>query len=424
MGIFRVNCSLVNKFLGRFSGLFSRRQFLYFSLYVCLLFKDMKRANMEVMARIASCDYENLQYFFSDSKWDHNKLNDERIALIERQRTTGSTSDGVLAIDDSSCPKIYAKNTEGAKYQHCGALGREAVCNVFVSSAFVSSSKSFPINFKFYKREEEFDEETRHKFRSKIQFAKELVDDAIAKEIRFSAVVFDSWYAHSSQLLESLNSRELTLVGEVKANRNILVYHPVKRKSCFMQQDELVTLVKKYYWHKIKPIRIKTAEGKTKSIKTYFFKGKLKDCNVSLKFVILFGPYGKKDQKKVHILITNKSRLSAQKIVDLYRLRWGIENCYRELKDFFMMDQYQVRKRRRIERHWALCHVAWTMAYWIKQNGYLHKIVSYSAENLNQVRLAINDIIDFQQAISVAKRPEELAKKLKITSARIHNKAG
>ena len=60
MGIFRIECSLVNKFLGRFSDLFSKRQCLYFSLYVCLLFKDMKRANLEFMARITSCEYENL----------------------------------------------------------------------------------------------------------------------------------------------------------------------------------------------------------------------------------------------------------------------------------------------------------------------------------------------------------------------------
>ena len=41
MGIFTVNCGLVNKFLGRFSSLFSRRQFLYFSLYVTDLRSDL-----------------------------------------------------------------------------------------------------------------------------------------------------------------------------------------------------------------------------------------------------------------------------------------------------------------------------------------------------------------------------------------------
>jgi SRSO17 transposase len=424
MHIFDTDYSLVNKFLARFSSLFSKRQFLYFRLYVCLLFKDMKRANMEVIAKAASCQYQRLQYFFSESKWDHEKLNDMRVALIEKQRTTGSTPDGVLVIDDSACPKIYAKKTEGAGYQYCGVLGQEAVCNVFVSSAFASESKYFPINFRFYKKEEEFDEKNLHHFKSKIQMAQELVEDAVAKQIRFSAVVFDSWYAHSSELIESLHSKGLSLIGEVKANRNIRVYHPVDKTRCFMQQDELVTLVKKYYWHKIKPVRIKSPDGNIRTVMAYCFKSKLKDCHVPLKIVVLFGPYGRKDPKKIHILITNNSRLPLQRIVDLYRLRWSIESCFRELKDFFMLDHYQVRHRKRIERHWVLCHLAWTLAYWVKQNGYLSKVLSYSPETLNEVRKAINDIMTFQQTVRVAKRPGQLAERLKIKSKRIHAKAG
>ena len=424
MHIFDADFSLVNKFLGRFSSLFSRRQFLYFRLYVCLLFQDMKRANMEVMAKAASCQYQRLQYFFSESKWDHEKLNEERVALIEKQPTTRSTPDGVLVIDDSACPKIYAKKTEGARYQYCGVLGQEAVCNVFVSSAFASESKYFPINFRFYKKEEEFDDKTLHLFKSKIQLAQDLVEDAVAKEIRFSAIVFDAWYAHASELIESLHAKGLTLIGEVKANRNIRVYHPVTKSRCFLQQDELVTLVKKHYWHKVKPARIKSPDGEIKTVVAYSFKSKLKDCQVPLKIVILFGPYGRKDPKKVHILITNNSRLPVQRIVDLYRLRWSIESCYRELKDFFMLDHYQVRTRKRIERHWALCHLAWTLAYWVKQNGYLMKTVAYCPGTLNEVRRAINDIMTFRDIVSAAKRPDQLAERLKIKSKRIHAKAG
>ena len=52
MGNFGINCSLVNKFLGRFSGLFSKRKFLYFGVYVCLLFKDMKRAKLCVYTKL------------------------------------------------------------------------------------------------------------------------------------------------------------------------------------------------------------------------------------------------------------------------------------------------------------------------------------------------------------------------------------
>lgn len=424
MGIFDLASPLVNKFLARFENHFSRRQFLYFSLYIYLLLKDVKRNNMEVMAKIASCNYQNLQYFFSESKWDHNKINEDRIRCIESQRTTGSTADGVLAIDDSSCPKIYAKKTEGARYQYCGTLGREAVCNVFVSSAFVSKSKSFPIDFRFYKREVEFDANTIHLFKSKIQLAEELVDAAVAQGIRFSTVVFDSWYAHSSELITSLDSKGLSFIGEAKSNRNILMYHPEKRRRCFVQQDELVTLVKEYYWHKVKPVIMKETEDGPIKAMTYQFKGKLKDCSVPLKIVVLFGPYGDRDEKNIHILITNNTKRSAQKIIDTYRLRWGIENCYRELKDFFMMDQYQVRKKVRIERHWMLCHVAWTLTYWIKQNGYLRKTIAEVPRTLNEVKQALNNLISYSQIIKAAKNPDQLAQTMRIKSRRVKSRTG
>ena len=100
-------------------------------------------------------------------------------------------------------------------------------------------------------------------------------------------------------------------------------------KSRYMKQGEPVTLVRKHYLDKIKPMRFVNYDGKAKSIKSYQFAGQFKNSKVPLKFVILFGPYGKKDQKNVHILLTNRAMLSAQKTVTLYRLRWGIESCYR-----------------------------------------------------------------------------------------------
>ena len=157
---------------------------------------------------------------------------------------------------------------------------------------------------------------------------------------------------------------------------------------------------------------------------TYQFKGKLKDCSIPLKLVILFGPYGDKDQKNIHILITNNTKLSAQKVIDTYRLRWRIEDCFRELKDFFMLDQYQVRKKERIERHWALCHLAWTLAYWVKQNGYLRKTISGVPKTFTDVKQALNNLICYPQIINAAKNPDQLAETMHIKSKRVKSRAG
>ncbi len=131
--------------------------------------------------------------------------NGERLEIIQHQRTTASTKDGLLAIDDTGCPKPYAKNTEGAKWQYCGPLKREEVCNAGVCVAFVSSSKHFPIDIIPYLPADEFPRgKNNPHFKDKIQIAMELFDNA-RKSLDFSAVTFDSWYA-ATKFLEHIHS--------------------------------------------------------------------------------------------------------------------------------------------------------------------------------------------------------------------------
>ena len=78
-------------------------------------------------------------------------------------------------------------------------------------------------------------------------------------------------------------------------------------------------------------------------IKTYSFEAKLKDCDVPIKFVVILGKWNKDDDNTYHILITNKLNSSAKTVITNYLLRWGIEHCFKELKDTFYFDHYQVR---------------------------------------------------------------------------------
>ena len=88
-----------------------------FALVIYALFKDYKRNSLDAMAKATHTDYQKFQYFFSDSKWDIQAIKRTRLEIIQQQRTTASTKDGLLAIDDTGCPKPFAKKTEGAKWQ-------------------------------------------------------------------------------------------------------------------------------------------------------------------------------------------------------------------------------------------------------------------------------------------------------------------
>lgn len=276
MGIFKTNISLLNKFLKSFSCYFSKKQMAILSLLIYALFKDYKRNSLYTMAKVANTDYQRFQYFFSDSKWNLQAVKDRRLEIIENQLTTASTNDGIIAIDDTGCPKPFARHTEGAKWQYCAPLKREERCNVAVASAFVSQTKHFPISVIPYLPADEFDTgENDPRFKSKIEIAKALFEDALEKGIKFSAVVFDSWYA-SSELIEYIDNKDKTFFSELKSNRNIFMFHPGKKTHDFVKPDELVTLIKKHYWHKVRYIKYKTSYGNEVSKQVFSFKAQLK----------------------------------------------------------------------------------------------------------------------------------------------------
>ncbi len=291
-----------------FTPCFSKKQMAVFVLVIYALFKDYKRNSLEAMAKSSNIDYQKLQYFISDSKWDMQVIKQKRLEIIQKQRTTASTKDGLIGIDDTGCPKPYAKKTQGAKWQYCGPLKREEICNVAVASAFVSQTKHFPIDIVPYLPAGEF--KNSPEFKDKIQIAIELFNNA-TESLGVSGITFDTWYA-STRFLEHIHRKEKVFFSEIKSNRNIFMYHPTKKTHCMVKPGELVTLIKKHYWHKIKYVKHKTKGGNEVSYKTYSFEAKLKDCNVPIKFVVVFGQWNKDDDKKLHILITNQLKASAK----------------------------------------------------------------------------------------------------------------
>ncbi len=80
-----------------------------FVLVIYALFKDNKRNSLEAIAKSANINYQKLQYFITDSKWDMQAIKQKRIGIIQKQKTTASTKDGLIGIDDTGCPKPFAK---------------------------------------------------------------------------------------------------------------------------------------------------------------------------------------------------------------------------------------------------------------------------------------------------------------------------
>lgn len=391
----------IDQFLNHFQPIFSQTQMNILRQMIYAMFFDYKRLNLSAIAKRSQLDYQKLQYFFSESDWDINQLNNIRLKILQNQHTTRATMKGVMAIDDTSTPKPYAQNTEGAQVQYCGTLGRQENCNVAVASCFVSNSKHFPVNFKPYVPIQGAPPES---FKSKIDLAKDLILDAIDKNIAFSSVVFDAWYT-STELIEFVDTKNLNLVAEVKSNRSIRFTHPKTKQWLNLRADQIIPLIKEFYPHKLKAVHIPQNNDKIKTVLTYSLKSTLKGCPVPLNIIFVFDKWSDTDDKNIHILITNNLTLSTKSVLSTYLLRWGIEESFRELKDDFCFDQFQVRHQEQIQRHWILSFLAWSLTYWIKQNACLSKILHDSPASISQCKESVAALIIIDSAFLLSKNP-------------------
>jgi hypothetical protein len=419
MPIINPRIRFIEKFLQHFNSAFStKNQRSIFREFIYALFSDYKRMSLAAIANNTTLNYQKLQYFFSESGWSIKELNDIRIKILQNQKTTKANNKGVLAIDDTGCPKPYAENTEGAQFQYCPPLGREENCNVAVASCFVSNSKHFPIDFKSYLP---ITTPNPADFKSKPDLAKELIAESIAQGIPFSSVVVDSWYT-SGDLIEFVASKNVSLVAEVKSNRSILFTHPQSKQWRYLRCDKIIPLIKEFYSHKLKAVDIPQADGSDKSIFTYSFKSKLKDCPNEVQVIFVFDKWSKTDDKDMHILITTELNMPLRSAILTYLLRWGIEESFRELKDTFCFDQYQVHHQERIQRHWIMSFLAWTLAYWIKQNGCLSKILNVPPQTIGECKQAIASLIIIDSAFLLSRNKEIAASLYNIKSERFKKK--
>ncbi len=104
-----------------------------------------------------------------------------------------------------------------------------------------------------------------------------------------------------------------------------------------------------------------------------------------------------KDNRDVRTIVTNDLDLSAEKAVLIYLQRWAIERLFRELKDSFYFDHYQVRHKLKIMHYWMTVFFAWTLLYWIRQNGYLYCAIATSlkGKNMNECKQALLKLVLF-----------------------------
>jgi SRSO17 transposase len=213
------------RFDALFGSLAQRRGFRAY-LQGLLLPRDRNKtltalADAEPVVGAQHAAVQGLQFFLSESPWDHEQLNQRRLELLLSDPATRPHDQGVLVLDDTGDRKD-GHHTAHVARQYLGSLGKIDNGIVAVTSLWASARVYWPAHFTPYTPASRLPKGTRDPgFRTKPQLAAELVGAAQQAKIPFRAVVADCFYGDNEGFTQALGHAGVALVLAVRPRKGV-----------------------------------------------------------------------------------------------------------------------------------------------------------------------------------------------------------
>ena len=314
-------------------------------------------------------EVQRLQWFLSESTWDHEAVNQQRIALLQADPATAPHGQGVLVIDDTGDRKDGSATAHVAR-QYLGSVGKTDNGIVAVTSLWADARCYWPLHAVPYTPASRLAKGKRDPgFRTKPQLAAELVAAAQQAGVPFRAVVADCFYGDNTGFVEALGRAGVAFVLALKP-----------RKGTWAPADEPHTPVeaaRELGWGgpgRPGPWRRVTRRFRDGHTETWWaadaqLGGWGPDRRLRL-VVATTGPATLPGHSSWYLL-TNLSRPASRRaqqanlaeVVRLYGLRNWVEQGYKQVKGELGWADFQVRSDRAIRRHWALVCCAFSFCW-------------------------------------------------------------
>jgi len=164
---------------------------------------------------------QRLQWFLSESSWDHEAVNQRRIELLCADAATAPHAQGVLVIDDTGDRKDGNATAHVAR-QYLGSVGKTDNGIVAVTSLWADPRCYWPLHAVPYTPASRLAKgKSDPGFRTKPQLAAELVSAAQQAKIPFRAVVADCFYGDNPGFVEALGAAKVAFVLALKPRKGI-----------------------------------------------------------------------------------------------------------------------------------------------------------------------------------------------------------
>jgi hypothetical protein len=356
-----------------FSSLAQRRGFRDY-LQGLLLPRDRNKtltglAGAEPVAGAQHREVQRLQWFLSESAWDHEQVNQRRVEWLCQDPATAPRDAGVLVVDDTGDRKDGTATAHVAR-QYLGSVGKVDNGIVAVTSLWADERCYWPVHAVPYTPASRLPGGERDPgFKTKPQLAVELIGAAQQAGVRFRAVVADCFYGDNPGFTQALLAAKVPFVLALKP-----------RKGTWAPADAAHTPVEaagELGW------RSPGRPGRWRRVQRRFRDGHTEtwwaaDAQLGgwgperrLRLVVATTDPGRLPRMSTGYLLTNLARPATRRaqqanlaeVVRLYGLRNWVEQGYKQVKGELGWADFQVRSDRAIRRHWALVCCAFSFCW-------------------------------------------------------------
>jgi SRSO17 transposase len=359
-------------YAAQFDDLFSRaQQRTAFRQYLAGVLLPAERnktltalANAEPVVGAQAPAAQRLQWFLSESTWDARALTARRLALLRADPATTPHAGGALIIDETGDRKDGDKTAHVGR-QYLGNRGKIENGVVSVGSVWADEGVYYPLAVEPYTPQQWFPRgKTDPGFRTKPQIALELVEQALAADWPFRAVVADCLYGEHHGFTGGLTQRGVSYVVALKPSHGW--WAPVEDIGAVWEVAAAGgwgSPERPGAWQRV--LR-SSRDGQTAA--WWALEG-------------VAGPYGPERGRRLVIATVDPATVPEAatwylettlpaaeaplaEVVRLYGLRNWVEQQYKHLKHSLGWSQYQVRSDRAMRRHWALVQCAFAFCWW------------------------------------------------------------
>lgn len=346
------------------------------ALYVQGLLMPGQRKSIEPMAERLRVDSQKLQQFISDSPWPDRQvwqaIRREVVPVVEPLQA--------WVVDETGWLK-QGSDSVGVSHQYCGAVGKQAQCQVAVELVVSDGEVSAPVGGRLYlpeiwakdwPRREKVGVPSTVRFQTKPEIAGDLIEAALADGLSAAPILGDAVYGNAAELRRRI--RGLGLEYFFNAEDHWLAWTQRPKLTQGPKYGSVPKAAPKgqklrrwaesfqvAQWH---PAAWQAADGEKRATrlawKQIYLHSDLEEQTGAWPacWLVVDWPEGQADPYHVYVAWL-KQPPAKGRALRLSRGRWPIEQYFQRGKDDLGLDHYEGRSWRGFHHHLTMSAIAY-----------------------------------------------------------------